>query len=115
MSPEELRTKILVIAEYLEKEENPSRIMVASSVRTILAEIKTANDITNFVHKEFNSAVDGLEHYIQRLNQWAARHEGLYPQQDAARVIIDESIKEIENLKTSMISRYTSLSSVPDL
>jgi len=111
MSPEELRTKILVIAEYMEKEENPSRIMVASSVRTILAEIKTANDITNFIHKEFNSAADGLEHYIQRLNQWAA----IYPQQDAARIIIDESIKEIENFKTSMISRYTSLSSISDL
>jgi Glu-tRNA(Gln) amidotransferase subunit E-like FAD-binding protein len=111
MSPEELRTKILVIAEYLENEENPSRTVVASSVRTILAEIKTANDITNFIHKEFNSAADGLENYIQRLNQWAA----MYPQQDAARIIIDESIKEIENFKTSMISRYTSLSSISDL
>jgi len=99
---------VLSIAEYLENNDTPSRVMTASAIRAVLAEVRTAASIEKLVSQEFGITFNGLGAIIDRLSQIA---KTLNPQ-DESRISLEYSIQSFQGLKAQLASQFKDLSSV---
>ena len=103
MSPENLQTKIVKIAEYLESQEKPRQAMTAASVRLLLTEIRTANEGAD---ANFRAAINDLRVLISNLRKSART---LNPQ-DEARAILEEAVSKLSAVLGVVVHEFKYIS-----
>lgn len=106
MTPSEVSTKLLKLANYINNDPSPDRKIVANEIRHVMKSMRTAADVKQFVHKNFEDVMGGLDKLLTQLKNVMKSMN----HQDPTYPEIKTKIEEFQGMQEGIEKAYQSIS-----
>jgi hypothetical protein len=114
MGPREAAEQIRAIANYIEREANPKKLVVSNGISNVLATltgapVRTSGSLKRFMDKDIDGALSGITNLVEKLHKVVrtlnpqspskAYLEGVQKEWDALRDQVETQIEDFENVE----------------